>query len=503
MRRTVPVIAIALTGFLLAGCASASDSVPGADPAEAVDTDATIDVQVGLEPTSLDITTTSGASLQQLLIGNVYEGLVAKDAAGEIVPGLASAWSVSDDGLRYSFDLRQAQFHDGSELTVDDVVASLDAARAPESLNPDAKRMASVSTVTAIDADTVEVTLASRDIGFLDTLSITSAGMIVNDGESADLANTTNGTGPYGVSQWNKGSTITLERADGYWGDAPQNQSVVFHYITDATTAMSALAAGEVDILTNATAETVAYFDGKDDVTVTAGESTSWMTLGMNSASGALADATVRQAINRGIDKAGLIQALGGNAIEVGSMIVPSDPWFSDLTGVNSYDPDAARELLSDIDPATLTFTLTVANNYDTKISEYVAAQLAEIGITVTINTVEFSSWLDSVYKKKEYDLTLVLHVDPSTLSYYGNPAYYWNYDNAEAQQLAAQAKEAASFDERDENLAALAELVAADAASGWLYSPQTMVVASTAVSGYPVDRIANRFPVSGITAGQ
>jgi peptide/nickel transport system substrate-binding protein len=496
MRRFLPITTLALTGLVVTGCAT-NATAPAAVES---DSDASIDVQFTIEPTNLDITSTSGAALQQLLISNVYEGLISKDADGNYIPALATEWTVSDDALTYTFELGDATFHDGSPVDVDDVVASLDAARGAESVNPDAKRMTLIDTVTAVD-DEIEITLSARDTYLLDTLSITSAGMIVPADDETDRANATNGSGPYTVAQWNKGSTITLERNDDYWGEAPKNKSVTFHYMTEATTAMNALSSGEVDVLTSATAETVDFFAGDDAVQVTAGDSTSWMTLGMNNAHPVLANADVRRAINMGIDKAGLINVIGGHAVEVGSMAVPSDPWYSDLTDINAYDPEGARELLDDIDPSDLALTLTVANTYDTKISEYIAAQLSEIGINVTIDTVEFPTWLEQAYKQKQYDLTMVLHVDPTTLTYYGNPDYYWNYDNAEAQELASAAKSAATLEERDEKMAELAELVADDAASGWLYSPQTMVVAATDVAGYPVDRIANRFPVSGITA--
>ena len=501
MRRFLSITAIAVTGLIVTGCSTTAGDLDAAPDAAESNSDATIDVQFTIEPTNLDITSTSGAALQQLLISNVYEGLISKNADGEYIPALATDWTVSDDALTYTFELADAAFHDGSPVVVGDIVASLDAARGAESVNPDAKRMTLVETVSAVDDDTVEITLSDRDTYFLDTLAVTSAGMIVPADDDTDRANTSNGTGPYTVAQWNKGSTITLERNDEYRGDAPMNKTVVFHYIAEATTAMNALSTGEIDVLTAASAETLAFFEGDDAVDITAGDSTSWMTLGMNNANPVLANANVRRAINMGIDKAGLITVIGGNAVEVGSMAVPSDPWYSDLTDINAYDPEGARELLTGIDPSELAFTLTVANTYDTKISEYIAAQLGEFGINVTIDTVEFATWLERAYKQKEYDLTMVLHVDPTTLTYYGNPDYYWNYDNAQAQQLASAAKSAASTQERDEKMAELAELIAEDAASGWLYSPQTMVVASTDVSGYPVDRIANRFPVSGMTA--
>ena len=263
MRRPLALTALALSGILLAGCAGTPET-----PTAGVDTDATVNIQVGLEPTSLDVRSTAGASLQQLLIGNVYEGLVARIPGGEVEPALATVWTVSDDGLTYSFDLRDAVFHDGAPLTVDDVVSSLEAASAEGSLNPDAKKMTGVASVAAVDDDTVEIALDARDINFLDTLASTG-GLIVRANESADLANVTNGTGPYGVDQWNKGATIALERFDDYWGDAPLNKTVVFHYIAEPTTALNALATGEVDILTGATAETVEYFEGEGEMVMT------------------------------------------------------------------------------------------------------------------------------------------------------------------------------------------------------------------------------------------
>ena len=494
MRRPLALTAVALSGILLAGCASTPET-PTAD----VNTDATINIQVGLEPTSLDVRSTAGASLQQLLIGNVYEGLVARIPGGEVEPALATVWTVSDDGLTYSFDLRDAVFHDGAPLTVDDVVSSLEAASAEGSLNPDAKKMTGVASVAAVDDDTVEIALDARDINFLDTLASTG-GLIVRANESADLANVTNGTGPYGVDQWNKGATIALERFDDYWGDAPLNRTVVFHYIAEPTTALNALATGEVDILTGATAETVEYFEGEGEMVIIAGEATSWMTLGMNSGSGPLADVDVRRAINMAVDKEGLVEALGGYASIPSSLTATTDPWYTDLSDVNPYDPEAARALLAEAGYTDLGLTLTVANNYDTKISEYVAAQLAEVGISLDIVSVEFSTWLEQVYNGKEYELTLVLHVDPWTLTYYGNPDYYWNYDDTTAQQLVVAARKAADFAERDALLSELAVRVAEQAASGWLYSPQSMVIATPAVTGYPVDRIANHLPVSEIT---
>ncbi|WP_423494671.1 ABC transporter substrate-binding protein [Microbacterium esteraromaticum] len=500
MRRTFASTALILGGVLLAGCASSPAT--GTDAPESSES-AIIDIRVGLEPTSLDVTTTSGAGLVQVMRGNVYEGLVGLSEDLEILPALASDWEISDDGLTYTFTVREGvTFHDGTPMTVADVVASLQASSAEGSTNPDAKRMGSVASVEATDDTTVVVTLSERDINFLESLT-TSAGYVVPVESSVDLASATNGTGPYTLGQWNRGATLSLEPFADYWGEAPLNGGVVYHYIADETTAASALRSGEVDILAGVSAETAELLGGDAEFQVVEGDSTSWMTLGFNNAVAPFDDQRVRQALRQAIDKQELIEVIGGQALEVGTITVPTDAWHVDATDSAPYDQAAAKELLAEAGQEDLSLTLTVANTYDTIITEFIAAELAEVGVDVTIDTVEFATWLEDVYTNKDYELTMVLHVDPATITYYGNPAYYWNYDNAEAQTLVTEARQSATPEERDEKLRAVAELVAADSASDWLYSPQTVIVAGEDVAGFPVDRISNNFRVSGITAAE
>ena len=500
--RVVPLIAI--TGLLLAGCASAADGpgpAAGSSPSAGgeADTEASVHIQVGLEPTSMDVSTVSGAALEMLLIPNVYEGLVDSDGEGGFEPALASEWTMSEDGRVYDFTIRDdVSFHSGEPLTVDDVVWSFERAIADDSTNPDAGLMADVESVVVDGDDGVTITLAKPDSEFLEALT-SNAGIVFEEGSTVDLANQTNGTGPYTLAQWNQGSTASLARFDGYWGEPARNAEAVFHFMTDATTAATALQAGEIDILTSSTAETTPLFEGDDGFTITEGDSRSWMTLGINHAAEPLDDVRVRQALRQAIDKDGLIQVLGGQAVRIGSMAGPSDPWYEDLTDIDAYDPENARELLAEAGAENLELTMRVSNTYDSRISEYIAAQLGEVGVTVNIEQLEFSTWLEDVFQGKDYELSMVLHVAPALAKNYSNAEYYWNYDDATAQQLAADAKVATSADERNALLADLARHISEQAASDWLYSPVAKVVARAGVSGFPVDGLANRMPVSGI----
>lgn len=496
--------ALLLTGaLLLAGCSSSSPSGDGDASAGEIDPTAIVNINPGNEPSNLDVRATSGAGLTQLMRYNVYETLVGIDENFEIYPLLASEYEVSEDGLTYTFTIRDGvKFHDGSDLDVEDVVASLEEVTAPESVVPGATRMTAVDTIEATDDSTVVITLSNRDINFLETLT-TWAGYIVSSENEVDLKSEANGTGPYTVAQWNQGSTITLEPNADYWGEAPKNGGVVMHYITDDTTRQTALRSGEIDMVVTASNDTANLFRDNEAYTVTEGASSNMMTLGFNNQSEVLSDQRVRQAIRQAINREELIEVIGGNADEVGSMVTPSDPWFVDLTDVAPYDPEAAKALLAEAGQENLSLTLKVSNTYLPIISEFIAAELEEVGIDLKIEQMEFAAWLDDVYTAKNYELTMVLHVDPTTLTYYGNPDYYWNYDNPEVQQLVAEAKEAASLEERDEKLRKVATIVSEESASDWLYAPANLTVANSKLSGYPTGRTADNLPLANITVSE
>ena len=128
------------------------------------------------------------------------------------------------------------------------------------------------------------------------------------------------------------------------------------------------------------------------------------------------------------------------------------------------------------------------------------ASQLAEVGITVTVETVEFSVWLEQVYGNHDYDMTAVAHVEPRDIVNYANPDYYWQYDNPEVQELVAAAKVNPDLDEATEQLKEAARLISEDSPVDWLILGADLTVSTTDVTGYPTDDTGSRFDASGIT---
>jgi len=497
-RNRVAVLALtALVATVVVACGGGSSTT-------APSTDATVDVRLVLEPTSLDITSVAGVALEQVLLDNVYQNLLTRTQDGQIRPLLAQAApTISPDGLTYAFQLKPGViFADGSPLTSADVVWSYQRVIAPESTNPDKKSFGSVAAITAPDPRTVQITLKQRDSNFTWALTGRAGAVLKKDTDPASLATTPNGTGPFVLKQWNRGSTITLVRNDRYWGEKAKVASVVLHYIPDFNTANNAQLTGETDVETRPEPTLLSAFTGRDEFTVAEGITSDKFVLGFNNSRGPLADPRVRHAVRQAIDKDGLIKILGGTNTRIGSGVAPTDPWFSDLTSIDPYDPAAAKRLLAEAGHGGgLSLSLTVPSIYPQSIATYVASQLGQVGITVDVRPVEFATWLDKVFKQADYDMSIVDHAEPRDIANYANAAYYWRYNSPAVQDLIARAGTAASDADRDSLMKQAAQQISNDAPNDWLFNVGERTVIREGITGFPTSSTTSRLDLSGLAA--
>ncbi|NLB46719.1 MAG: ABC transporter substrate-binding protein [Microbacteriaceae bacterium] len=457
---------------------------------------ASLTVGLQLEPTNLDIRTTGGVALDQILIDNVYQGLVglASGTVDEYVPVIAAELpKVSDDALTYTFTLRDGvTFASGNALTADDVVDSLSATLTAEVIGTD-------STVAALDERTIEIHLASANSQFLWHLA-NRPGLIFESAYTGDLANTTNGTGPFTLNQWIEGDSITFVAVDSYWGDPSALSEVVWRYIPDPNAAVNAALEGDVDVLAPVRSDMVSQFDGSG-FTLDRAASTDVFTLAYNNQKAPLDDVRVRSALSMAIDSESIIATFYGDGKALGGPITDIEPAYEDLTAINAYDPDAAKALLEEAGVSDLALTVTVANFYDSAALNQVVTQFAEIGVTLTINSVEFGTWLNDVYIGKDFDLSYVNHAEANDFVNYTNPGYYFGYNNPEVQALYAQSITAADQAAAADLVKQAAHLVAEDAPARWLinYTPTNAIAAH--VSGFPNSNTNSRINLSGVTA--
>ena len=208
----------------------------------------TVTIGLKLAPTNLDIRNTAGSALDQILIGNVYEGIVARDSKNQVAPAIASSWETSKDGLTYTFHLnKNMTFFNGDKLDAEDVAWSINELIAKGYHDADA--LAAVSKVEAKDADTAVITLKTPNSNLLWTLT-GRAGLVFDKDAKYDLKTQAVGSGPYTVAKFVENSSITLKANEKYWGkNKAKTPTVVVKYLADDNAAVNALKSGDVQVL--------------------------------------------------------------------------------------------------------------------------------------------------------------------------------------------------------------------------------------------------------------
>lgn len=497
--RLAVIATIAAAAVILSACTGSPN--PTASPTGAPDPDATLRVGLVLEPSNLDIRHTSGAALEQILIDNIYEGLVSRTQENEIVARLASTYDVSPDGLTYSFTLRDGLvFHDGTALTSADVVASFEAVRTDATVQGHAQ-FAPVASITAPDATSIEIVLSSPSQNFLFALT-GPGGLVFKTGDTTDLKSAENGTGPFTLTRWNKGSSITLARNADYWGEKAGVAEVEVQYIPDFTAGVNAALAGDLDVLTAVDPNLASQLKKSGDFALTTGRTTDKATLAFNNNRAPLNDVRVREALRLAIDHKALIKAVGAGTTLFGP-IPELDPGYENLSKVVSYNPERAKALLAEAGHKQLELTLTIPSFYGTTVPKVLISDFAKVGVTLDVDAVEFSTWLEDVYTNHDYDLSFVLHVEPRDFGNFANAEYYFEYDNAEVQRLYAAAEEAVDPDTSSSLLAQAARIVSEDHAADWLYNGATLTAVSPLVAGFPKESINSRINLAGVTVSE
>ena len=493
-RRKIAALAVtaAFVGLLSTGSALQA--------AEGYDADASIKIGSLYEPQNLDNTAGAGQGINEAFNSNVYEALFRLTDAGAVENVLVSDYKVSDDGLTYTITLLPGvKFHSGDPLTAKDVKYSIERVVAPDSKSSRKKSLEPISSIETPDDSTVVIKLSSRSISLPYNLSYV---WIVNDA-AADITAKEDGTGPYPLEDWRRGSTISLKRFDGYWGEKPTNGEVVIIYFTDATALNNALLTGAVDIITSVQSpDSLAQFKDNPEFKVSEGQSTTKELLAFNDRVEPFSNVKVRKAIARAIDKKKLLNSIWGEyGTLIGSFVPPTDPWYVDLTGVDPYDVESAKALLAEAGHADgFTFSLDTPN-YDPHpiVAQFVKSELAKVGITVNINLITANEWYTKIYKAHDFQATLQEHVNHRDIVFYGNPDFYWGYNNPEVVDLIKSAETSTTTDEQTAKLTEANRIIAADAASSWLYLYPQIVISKANVSGYPVNGLNSQFFAYGI----
>ena len=467
-----------LTSAAMAVALSAGAALAGKD---------TLTLGMVLEPPNLDPTAGAAAAIDEVVYSNIFEGLTRFGPDGSINPGLAASWDVSEDGMTYTFHLREGvKFHDGTEMNADDVVFSLDRARAEDSTNAQKALFASIESVTAVDPLTVEVKLSEPNGNFLFNMAWGDAVIVAP--ESIDSAATSPvGTGPFVFKEWVQGDHVTITRNPDYWGEAPALAEATFKFISDPNAAFAAMMAGDVDAFPNFPApETLAQFENNPQFKVIVGSTEGETILSTNNKAEWLSDIRVREAIAHAINRQEIIDgAMFGYGTPIGTHFAPHNPDYIDLTDLSEYDPEKSKALLAEAGAEGITLRLMLPPpSYARRGGEIVAAQLRAVGINVEISNLEWAQWLEQVFKGKDYDLTIVSHTEPNDINIYARPDYYFQYDNPSFQALIRELEVTSDPAARRALNHVAQRIIAQDYVNGYLFQLAKTGVANADVMG-------------------
>ena len=449
-------------------------------------------VGMQLEPPVLDPTVNPAAAISEALYGNLFEGLVQFARDGSVLPCLAESWEISSDGLSYVFHLRGGvRFHNGTEFDAGTAKYSLERALAPESANPQRSRIAAVRAVEALDARTLRLGLSRRSGGLLQSLAWGAFVMVEPHSAPTNSAQPV-GTGPFRFLAWSRGDSLTLGRNGGYWGTPAHLERVTFKFISDPSAAYAALMAGDIDAFSNYPApESFAQFAADPRFKVFVGSTESETVLALNNRHPPLDDLRVRRAVAYALDRHAIVDgAMFGYGTPIGSHFPPHSPDYVDLTGVYPHDPARARALLAQAGyPNGFSVTMKLPPpSYARRAGEIVASQLAQVGIAVRIENLEWAQWLDQVFTRHDFDMSIVAHAEPMDYDIYARDDYYFGYSNAEFKALIAALDDTIDPRTRHELLEKIQRKIAQDSINGFLFQYPRLAVRSAHIEGIDFD---------------
>ena len=440
-----------------------------------------------LEPPGLDPTAGAASAIAEIVQYNIFETLTKINPDGSVSPLLAESWEVSPDLKTYTFKLRKGvKFQNGEPFNAAAVKFSYDRAGGEKSTNKDKRTFANLTT-QMVDEHTLVVLNKDIDPDLLFALGQATA--IIVEPKSADTnATKPVGTGPYQLGAWNKGSSVVLTAWDGFRAASTiKLRRATFRFISDPAAQVAALLAGDVDLFPRVTPRSVPQFKTNPRFQVLVSGSRAKTILAINNARKPLDDVRVRRAIAAAIDRKAVIEGAGdGYGAPIGSHYVPGAFGYVDTTGVNPFDIEKSKKLLAEAGiktPLELTLTLP-PTPYARQGGEVIVAQLAKVGIVAKTQNVEWAQWLSGTYGNKNYDLTLISHVEPFDLANFAKPDYYWGYQSAKFNDLFNQIKNAPRPQDRARLLGDAQKLLADYAVHAFLYQPQWITVANKNLKG-------------------
>ncbi|WP_188078209.1 ABC transporter substrate-binding protein [Aquicoccus porphyridii] len=329
---------------------------------------------------------------------NIFDNMVTRDDAGQIVSQIATKWERTSD-TDTVFTIRDdVMFHDGTLLTPEDVVYSVDRITNPDFGSPQLGQFNKIIKAEATGEN--EVTLTTDGaypalLAQLVKLSIVPK-HIASTMTSAEFNEAPVGSGPYVFESWDRGVSVTVTRNEDYWGDKGPFESVVFRGVPDAATRVADLQAGAADLVVTLNTDLAQQVEsgGKGKVLTVNTERVAYFA--MNSARPPLDQPDLRKAIGHAIDREAIVEGLlGGYPQIVDQMLSPAHFGWADGIKGYAYEPEKARELIAGLNVAPdMELGLATSPVFDQRVVQAIQQMLTDVGLNVAINTTDMATWL-------------------------------------------------------------------------------------------------------------
>ena len=493
LKRALSLLTAAMLLISLCACAgdtdNSKDEQPSAESGELSD-GSSVTVGIAQDLDSLDPHRALSAGTSEVLF-NIFEGLMKASPDGGVIPAVASDYTMSADGKTYTFTLREGvTFHNGNPVTLDDVLYSLERCAGSES--DGAPLIAAFSNVETISADAdgrVMVTLTEPSLEFLNAMT---AAIIPKDSGSTQ-ATAPVGTGPFSFVSYMPQNSMEMVRYEGYWGKAAQK--VTFKIITDANTLVLGLNGGTLDMvihLPNTSAPEI-----QKGFTVLTDTMKLVQALYLNNDVKPFDDARVRQAMYYAINVPEIIEFVcDGAGVPTGTSMYPAFTKYfvPELADKYQQDLEKAKQLLADAGyPNGFTMTITVPGNYEPHVDTglVLSQQLAAVGITAQVQEVAWETWVNDVYKGRQYEgtvsgiaasnMTAREMLERYTTTHSKN---FINFSDAEFDDVVARAMTTMDMDEQVALYKRAQEILSEQAGSLWLQDLCDLVVLRPELDG-------------------
>ncbi len=502
-RKITFFLAFVLSLAFIAGCGNGNDSTDG-DAADVQEGGEVVWVSMSdapsLDPHGQNDSATTDATSQ------IFERLVDYADDGSVVPLLADSFEAIDE-YTWEFQLREGvTFHDGTEFNAEAVKISFERLLDPENASPRLSIFEMISEVVVVDELTVQFVTEFPFSPLPSHLahnggSIIAPSAIQEEEEGGrTVGENPIGTGPFKLESWDRGSEIRFARNDDYWGDPVHIDTLVFRVVPEVATRVSMLETGEahgtaVDALSAGTVEAM------DGVTLTRQEGTGVTYIGFNTQKAPFDDVRVRQAITMAINKEDIVNELiEGEGILAAGPLSPLVVGSTQDVDTLDFDVEAARALLEEAghaDGFEATIWINEGNAARASIAELVQANLSEIGITLSIESIEWGAYLErtgagehemfilgwtTITADADYGLFPILHS-----SQVGDPGNRFFFENDQLDELLELGRRTADQEERNDIYAEAIQLVIDEAPMVNLFFPNWLT-GTNGIEGLHVD---------------